>query len=375
MVIFCYLLLTRRWSVLRRIYLLPGALLYLGIVLPWYFEMGARHEGYLRYYFWDEHFGRFASDEFDRTQPWYYFILVGLVGFFPWTLLWPFFIAGLRGFVRDDKTLFLLLWAGLPWLFFSASKAKLPHYILPIFPALAMLTAARLVGFIERSADRAKAALSLTWIAYSGLVLYFLIGFWQPVILPQAIVAGVVGMPHSLWLYGAVILFVPLILCLSKIPQSSQANIYLSQAVAMGAFLIFCAHAMIAASSVRSAKALGGAARQLMTPATQVVFYDAYLAGLGYYLQSEKPAWVITHSNKKRTFLGNYYALGKRAEPDTRWGKALFDFDEFGAQWRSAPQPLLILAKAKSRARLEQHVGETTKELASVGEYVWLTKP
>ncbi|MBM4299554.1 MAG: glycosyltransferase family 39 protein, partial [Deltaproteobacteria bacterium] len=82
MVIIAYLLLTQRWSLLRRLYLVPGALIFLAIVLPWYLEMGARHEGYLRYYFWDEHFGRFASDKFGRSQPWYYFIFVALIGFF-----------------------------------------------------------------------------------------------------------------------------------------------------------------------------------------------------------------------------------------------------------------------------------------------------
>jgi 4-amino-4-deoxy-L-arabinose transferase-like glycosyltransferase len=58
MVIFAYLLVTRRWAVMGRIHPLAGALLYLAMVLPWYVEAGARHEGYLRYYLWEEHFSR-----------------------------------------------------------------------------------------------------------------------------------------------------------------------------------------------------------------------------------------------------------------------------------------------------------------------------
>jgi 4-amino-4-deoxy-L-arabinose transferase-like glycosyltransferase len=376
MVIFCYLLLTKQWSVLRRLYLVPGVLIFLAIVLPWYLEVGARHEGYLRYYFWDEHFGRFASDEFDRTQSWYYFILVGLIGFFPWTLLWPWVISGFRRRACDDKTLFLLLWAGVPLIFFSASKSKLPHYILPIFPALAILTASRLISLFHQSAQRAQTGLSLTWIAYGAVMLFFLIGYWQPAILPKAIVTGVTGMPRYLWIYGVLILVLPLLLSFRIISRhlQSQPRRYLAQAITMILFLVFTTQAIIAASPARSARALSDKAQPLITPETQVVFYDTYLSGMGFYLRSEKPIWVITYSKRKRTFLGNYYALGGRAEPDTRWGKALFDFDEFGAQWRSTKRPLLILVKARNRAGLEERLGAATKKLASVDDYILLTK-
>jgi len=376
MVIFCYLLLTKQWSVLRRLYLVPGAFIFLAIVLPWYLEVGARHEGYLRYYFWDEHFGRFASDEFDRTEPWYFFILVGLVGFFPWTLLWPLVISGFRRRACDDKTLFLLLWAAVPLIFFSASRSKLPHYILPIFPALAILTASRLISLFHQSPQRARAGLSLTWIAYGAVVLFFLIGYWQPAILPKATVTGVTGMSQYLWIYGVLILVLPLMASFRIISRhlQSQPRRYLAQALTMILFLVFTTQAMIAASSARSAKALSDKAQLLITPETQVVFYDTYHAGTGFYLRSEKPIWVITSNKKKRTFLGNYYALGKRAEPDTRWGKALFNFDEFANQWRSTKQPLLILVKERNRTELEERVGAATKKLASIGDYILLTK-
>ena len=376
MVIFCYLLLTQCWSVLRRINLLPGVLLFCAIVLPWYLAMGAHHEGYLRYYFWEEHFGRYMSEEFGRTEPWYYFILAGLIGFFPWTLLWPWLIAGFRRRAWDDQTLFLLLWAGLPLLFFSASKSKLPHYILPIFPALAMLTASRLVSLLDQFVDRVKRALSLTRIAYGLVVLYFLIGYWLPAILPREIIPAVLGMPRGLRLYGVVILIVTAILSWAQISlrRSGKGQIFLAQTVIMIAFIVFTAHAMIAASAAHSAKAAGETARSLLTDNTQVVVYDTYLAGLAFYLRSDEPIWVITRDKRKRTFLGNYYTLGERAVPEIRWGQALFDFDEFGVAWRAAKRPVLVLAHSKRRAQLEQQVGLATRKLASVGTYVWLTK-
>ena len=90
MVFFVYLLLTHQWSILRRLHLLPGALLCFVIVVPWYLWADARNPGYLRYYFWDDHFTRYLTDEFGRTKSWFYFFFVVAVGFLPWTLCLPF---------------------------------------------------------------------------------------------------------------------------------------------------------------------------------------------------------------------------------------------------------------------------------------------
>jgi 4-amino-4-deoxy-L-arabinose transferase-like glycosyltransferase len=376
MVIFFYLLLSKQWSMLRRIYLFPGALLFLALVLPWYLEAGARNDGYLRYYFWDEHFGRFTGSDFDRGQPWHYFIIVGLVGFFPWTLLLPFLAAGFRRKALDDKTLFLVLWVVLPFLFFSLSKSKLPHYILPIFPALAVLIAAPLVRLYGESAKKAQRLLALTWIAHGLVALYFIAGFIKPAILPRTIANGISVMTQ-IWIYGAVVVIT---LALLAYWQSSRqppphAQLFVVQASTMIVFLAFVAQLMSATAPLRSARGLAEKAAPLALPGTQVVFYDTYLAGMAFYLRAEKPIWVVTYRKKKRTFLGNFYALGKREEPIGPRGRALMDFDEFGRRWRSAKQPLLIFVKEKNRARLEAEVGAAPKQISSVNDYVILFKP
>jgi 4-amino-4-deoxy-L-arabinose transferase-like glycosyltransferase len=89
LIIFFYLLIANRWSTLRSIYLIPGALLFLALVGPWYVLAEARNAGFLRYYLWDEHFGRFATSSFDREQPWYFFLAVLAIGFLPWSMLLP----------------------------------------------------------------------------------------------------------------------------------------------------------------------------------------------------------------------------------------------------------------------------------------------
>ena len=377
MVIFFYLLLSQQWSMLRRIYLIPGILLFLAIVLPWYLEAGARTDGYLRYYLWDEHFGRFTGGEFDRSQPWFYFIIVALVGFFPWTLLLPFLAPRCQRKALDDKNLFLILWIALPFLFFSVSKSKLPHYILPIFPALAVLIAASLVSLYGESAKKAQRMIALTWVAHGLVALYFIVGFIRPMILPRTIANGISAMTPQIWLYGAVIMLMLILLSYWQAARQPprQAQLFVVQAAAMIVFLAFVSQLMIATAPLRSAKALAEKTAALVLAETQVVFYDTYLSGMAFYLRAEKPLWVVTYSKKKRTFLGNFYALGKRKEPIGPRGKALLDFDEFRQQWKNAKQPLVIFVKEKNRARLEAEIGAAPQQIATVNDYVVLWKP
>jgi hypothetical protein len=102
----------------------------------------------------------------------------------------------------------------------------------------------------------------------------------------------------------------------------------------------------------------------------QVVFFETYMSGLPFYLDAKRPVWLITHENKKRTFLGNYYAIGKRHNPVTPWGEAIFNLDKFGEQWKSRTRPFLVIMKDKNLPQLAGTIGEAPKRLAQINEYV-----
>jgi 4-amino-4-deoxy-L-arabinose transferase-like glycosyltransferase len=375
MVFVFYLLLTHRWSILRRIYLIPGALIFLAIVLPWYLQADARHAGYLRYFIWDEHFGRFISENFDRAEPWYYFILVGLIGFFPWTLLLPFVVREYWKKRLDDKTLFLTLWVGLPFVFFSASNSKLAHYLLPIFPALSILTAAALVT-LWRKTEKISLAFSLIWLAQSLVILYLIAGAIIPAILPVPIRAGVRAMPQYFWLYGAFLALSFAYLSASRAARRlpTQRQLYAVQGVVMALFLGFVVEIMFLVSHDRSARAVAEKALSQIRESTQLVFYDTHLPGMPFYLHAERPIWLVTHGDKKRTFLGHYYAAAERKDLTTPWGDAIFDFEEFREKWQTAKQPLLVVVKEKNLSRLARNVGEVPKKLAAIDEYALVAK-
>jgi 4-amino-4-deoxy-L-arabinose transferase-like glycosyltransferase len=380
MIMLFYLLLRQQWAALRRMNLIPGALSFVAIVLPWYVMAEGRNPGYLYYYLWDEHFGRFATGEFNRGEPWYYFIIVCLVGFLPWTVLLPLAakITWKTAWTKklDDTTLYVILWAVLPFLFFSVSRSKLPHYILPIFPPLAMLMAAALVRQYQESSARLQFALSFTWWIQLLAAMYLLSGWVSPSVLPQQIRSAVGAMPYFVWIYTALTAVMLVYMAKQKTAAQprSQHRLYVVQAFGVGFFLALVVKMMVLISPERSAKAMAEVTRPKLTATAQVVQFDTYLAGLSFYLQSERPLWLVTRDRKKRTFLGNYYAIGKKSDPSTAWGPAILSFQEFLERWRNAKQPLLIIVKEKNLGRLAREVGESPLTLGAVDEYLLVSK-
>lgn len=148
-----WIALTGRWRLVREILIPSGIILFLAIALPWHVAAALRHGDFLWFYFVHEQFLRFTTKIHSRTGPFLYFVPVVYFGFLPWSgYLWhgakeamPKSWAG-----RADKPvdLFLLLWVVLLFLFFSVSDSKLLTYILPIFPALAVLTGRAIAPYL-----------------------------------------------------------------------------------------------------------------------------------------------------------------------------------------------------------------------------------
>jgi 4-amino-4-deoxy-L-arabinose transferase-like glycosyltransferase len=132
-----------RWSFVRRALCPSGIAIFLVIALPWHILAAMRNQDFLWFYFVHEHFLRFTTTVHRRDEPIWYFIPVLLVGFLPWTgYLWHAIKDALPSWPRRaDKPveMFLILWAAIVFVFFSFSDSKLPPYILPIFPPLAVL--------------------------------------------------------------------------------------------------------------------------------------------------------------------------------------------------------------------------------------------
>lgn len=147
--ILLYALWHRDLRLLRRLHAVPGAALFLVLTAPWFIAVSAANPEFARFFFVHEHFERFLTHQHQRPGPAWYFVPVLLLGVMPWLLS---LAAGLRQAARAEPSLrfrpsrFLVAWCATVFAFFSLSGSKLPPYILPMFPALALLIGAQLAS-------------------------------------------------------------------------------------------------------------------------------------------------------------------------------------------------------------------------------------
>ena len=142
-VLVLYTLFSRDWTIWKRLHLGWGLIVFFVITTPWFVLISLKNPEFPQFFFIHEHFQRFTSNVHHREGAWYYFIPLLIIGIFPWLGV---FVQSLwhnrdNGSQRFQPKKMLLIWAVFIFVFFSVSGSKLPSYILPIFPALALLVA------------------------------------------------------------------------------------------------------------------------------------------------------------------------------------------------------------------------------------------
>ena len=170
-VMFLWLLIFNQWRRLRPLYLPSGIALFLALAAPWHVLAAMRNETWAHRYLYIEQVARFFTTYHGRYQPWHYFIWILLGGLFPWiAFLWPAIRAGVRGgWARRGENAtawFCVTWAAFIFLFFTKSQSKLPPYILPVLPALAVLIGAWLAGVVADPAGAARLRWPLRFFSF-----------------------------------------------------------------------------------------------------------------------------------------------------------------------------------------------------------------
>ncbi|MDC8759081.1 glycosyltransferase family 39 protein [Janthinobacterium fluminis] len=213
-VLVLYTLAARDWAIWSRLHLLKGCLLFFAIAAPWFVLVALRNPEQPHFFFIHEHFERFLLKTHHREGAWYYFFVMLIPGMMPWLALLPHSLAGAlrRAPGTFQPKLMLLVWSVFIFAFFSYSSSKLPGYILPIFPALALLTACYLETASRRSRIVACALLAVVGAAGIAAVPYIvnistrhpsevtLLQAYQPWVLAAAFVAlagGALALLHA----------------------------------------------------------------------------------------------------------------------------------------------------------------------------------
>jgi 4-amino-4-deoxy-L-arabinose transferase-like glycosyltransferase len=140
-----YFAMTGNLKLIRLREWLAGLAIFAAVSAVWYAPVIARHEWeFIEEFFIRHHFARYVANTFGHPQPFYFFFVIAVAGAAPWTFFLLPAIARLRtlaprGGGPDALLAFAWVWVAVPLVFFSFSGSKLPGYILPVFPALAII--------------------------------------------------------------------------------------------------------------------------------------------------------------------------------------------------------------------------------------------
>jgi 4-amino-4-deoxy-L-arabinose transferase-like glycosyltransferase len=173
-----YSLIQRDLAIWKRLYFWPGLFLFLLLGAPWFILVSIANPEFAEFFFIHEHFNRFFTKAHQRYEPWYYFLAFFALAVLAWIPQLPGLLKNtVRSFLPLDNTrfnpeLFLFIWVVFIVFFFSMSSSKLPHYIMPVMPAIALLFA-RYFDKDEVSHLSISALITLV-IGIGGLVISFI---------------------------------------------------------------------------------------------------------------------------------------------------------------------------------------------------------
>jgi 4-amino-4-deoxy-L-arabinose transferase-like glycosyltransferase len=170
--VFFWALFTKRWRDTCCLVQPAGIAAFCVIALPWYILCALRNPDFLRVFIIEHNFKRYLTPEFQHIQPFWFYAGIILIAFLPWTaaLLWTLFAGLRRAFARpmSAQACFLLCWAAFCVVFFTISRSKLPGYVLPAVPPIALILSRSAVSL----ASTKRRSFGLVSLAVGALFAY-----------------------------------------------------------------------------------------------------------------------------------------------------------------------------------------------------------
>ncbi|WPH18099.1 glycosyltransferase family 39 protein [Variovorax paradoxus] len=321
----CALVLVSLWrrdfGLWRRMHMVSGALIFLALTSPWFVLVSLRNPGFAEFFFIHEHFTRYLTNVHRREGAWWYYLPLLFAGFLPWT-------SGLPWLMHSDKSgagsndimarHMLVAWCGFVLVFFSVSGSKLPSYILPMFPALALLLAQRL-----RDANVAVLRWhlllpTLFWVIV--LIASTQIHRLRPAGIPTEVMevfGAAMRIAALLYLVGAAIAW-----CCLRRRQVTAALLGVAMGHLLATTVVMQSHD--AYGQLKSAAPFAEALLRLIDQDTPVFAVRSYDQTLPFYLQ--RNVVLVDYADE--------FAFGQLKEP----GKSITSLDDFVVRWQSLPR-------------------------------------
>ena len=167
----------RNIRLLKRVHVVWGLLLFLTLSLLWLFQVNAaENSNYLLQMFKKDLLPKLQGGHESHGQPPLFHLAILPLTLWPASLfLWQGLVFSYRR-KSDGSVGFLLAWIIPTWIFFELMPTKLPQYVLPTFPAIALLMASAVIGCTQYELKRGRVlkTLQILWgVLTLGLALSF----------------------------------------------------------------------------------------------------------------------------------------------------------------------------------------------------------
>ena len=333
---------------LRRLVTLPSLAVFAAVALPWFLAVSARLPDFPHYVFVRETVQRVTTKSFHRTAPFWFYLPIILFGAFPWIV--PA-LAGL-GRWRDSwrartsdatarDSVFLACWVLGPLVFFTLNQSKLPQYVLPVMPALALAAArsiaTRGVGLGWRIYATVAALLSLSLLTLMQ---------WMPTAVRLTPAERIAIPPTALGLGGVLVLSAGLVWLAAR--RSLPVLGITGYALCVMSIPVLSGRLMEAVGEDRSAFALAGAVQTALPREGYVLGVSAYPPSLPFYLghtvdvatatgRELTSNWIADQQERFRTLPGS------PLKPGDHWREVL----------ARCPQPTVFVTRTGDTAARE----------------------
>lgn len=370
LIIGSWILCLSKWSLLKRMRLISGLIIFLLIVTPWYLLAEHANPAFLHYFFVTQQVTRFLSGAvFNNSTPFWFYVPIILIGFFPWTLFLTQAINKTTRQIWQQPTkhateLFLLLWFIIVLVFFSIPSSKTIGYILPVFTPIALL-----VGHYIASVWREAQTKGVYWA--NGLLIIFNIlisGFLF--VLPYA---GWFNLPIGLTPMCMVMGFIFLISAMLATCCLNQKRLRALFLTCLITNVVFLLTLTLNASHLNqnSAKTLTKQLHSLLNPNDLVVSYFKYYQDVPLYLQ-KRITIVANWQDPQIPYRDNWLREMWYGMPFQHTQSWLWDEKTFWQHWNSS-QRLFVFVNRNYLMQFKVNASADYYQLGKANDIILLS--
>ena len=322
-VIFSFLLYVGKLQeVLQEMQIVKGGLIFLVLTLPWYFLVTIKNgSAFTDSFFGYHNFERFTGEVNGHGGPWYYYFLVVLIGFIPWSIYLPLAINRLQwwrlSFWRNQPReaqlgIFALFWFLGVFAFFTVAVTKLPSYVLPLLCSAAILVAlfwSEIVTENSHNLPKNQFGLLLSGILNSLLLIILAIFFvYSPNVIGSDKAAPnldqIIAQSNLNWLGGIIWLTAALIIALLITAPKYWRYLWGVNLVAFIAFILFVlTPASFLVDNVRQLplRELSTQISQVKQPGEEIIMIGFKKPSLVFYTRN--PVKFFNYAQKARRYI------------------------------------------------------------------------